>query len=98
MRRSPPVVTLWWTALSSFQATSVTTICSRQTHTSASAAFKNGENIRNTQQFADPRAQIQHLQFALCALRRNVKTHQRPQPRTIHVRQFAQVQDQRPFV
>src|SRR5208337_4949682 len=70
--------------------------CSGQAHPRAPAAFKNGENIRNAEQFADPRAQIQELQFALRALRRNVKCHQSPQARTIHVPEFAQVQNQRP--
>ncbi len=72
--------------------------CSGQTHAIAAADFENGEKIAHAEEFADPRIQVQQLQFTLCAFRRNVKSHQRPQTGTIHVPEFAKVQDQPPLV
>src|SRR5271156_7048175 len=71
---------------------------SGQTRAVAAAHFENGEEIAHAQEFADPRGQVQQLQFTVRALRRNVKPHQRSETGTIHVPEFAEIQDHSLFI
>src|SRR6266849_2606122 len=63
----------------------------------ASRGFEQRQHIRNAEQIQNLLARVQHFQPAAPRPRRNVQRHHRSQSRTIHHRDFLQVQHDTPF-
>src|SRR6266853_435238 len=70
---------------------------SQQPAAAAARRFEQRQHIHHAEQFQYLLARVHHFQPAAPRPRRNVQRHHRPQSRTIHHRDFFQVQHDSPF-